>query len=238
MKVSGSGSGSSLKLKCLERVRCLELTKVEIFVEKLVSFKYYGPNLETKFKSVSSLMEASFGGSFVEFVRESFMLQIKVLKLDITQNSPEVIYWLSQLPMLNNLKDLELVACGDDSIILGACVILLKASPSLCRFTIKMLNTEPTFRTEHKFPKECQYSIKELELVGFCGAACQVELVMHILENAVELMKITIDTRLPTKPKVRLLGEEQFKTWNCEENRKHALRLKDKIPPSIEFVCL
>lgn len=40
--------------------------------------------------------------------------------------------------MLNNLKDLELVACGDDSIILGACVILLKASPSLCRFTIKV----------------------------------------------------------------------------------------------------
>lgn len=48
------------------------------------------------------------------------------------------IYWLSQLPMLNNLKDLELVACGDDGIILSACVILLKASPSLCRFTIKV----------------------------------------------------------------------------------------------------
>lgn len=34
--------GSSLKLKCLELVRCRELTKVEIFAEKLVSFKYYG----------------------------------------------------------------------------------------------------------------------------------------------------------------------------------------------------
>ncbi|CAK8562896.1 unnamed protein product [Lathyrus sativus] len=232
------GSGSSLKLKCLELVRCLELTKVEIFAEKLVSFKYYGTNLETEFKSVSSLVEASFGGSFVEFVRESFMLQIKVLKLDITQNSPQVIYWLSQLPKLNNLKDLELVACGDDGIILSACVVLLNASPSLCRFTIKMLNTEPTFRTEHKFPKECQYSIKELELVGFCGASCQVELVMHILENAVELMKITIDTRLPTKPKVRHMEEEHFRTWNCEENRMRAWRLKDKIPPSIKFVCL
>ncbi|XP_058752094.1 F-box/LRR-repeat protein At3g58900-like [Vicia villosa] len=236
MKVSVSGL--PLKLKCLELVRCWELTKVEILAEELVSFKYYGPNLETEFKSVSCLVEASFGGSFVEFVKESFMMQIKVLKLDITQNSPQVIYWLSQLPMLNNLKDLELVACGDDSIILGACDILLKASPSLCRFTIKMLNTEPTFRTEHNFPKECQYNIKELELVGFCGAACEVELVMHILENAVELKKITIDTRLPTKPKLRPLGEEHFKTWNCKENRMRAWRLKDRIPPSIEFVCL
>ncbi|KAL5081033.1 hypothetical protein RYX36_009454 [Vicia faba] len=76
-------SGSSLKLKCLELVRCLELTKVEIFVVKLVSFKYYGPNLETEFKIVSSLMEASFEGFFGEFVRESFMLPIKVLKLDV-----------------------------------------------------------------------------------------------------------------------------------------------------------
>lgn len=103
---------------------------------------------------------------------------------------------------------------------------------------LQMLNTEPTFRTEHKFPKECQYNIKELELVGFCGAACEVELVMHILENAVELRKITIDTRLPTKPKLRPLGEEHFKTWNCKENKKHAWKLKDRIPPSIEFVCL
>ncbi|KAK2439815.1 hypothetical protein QL285_011294 [Trifolium repens] len=104
-------SGSSLKLKCLEL---------------------------TEFKTVPSLVEASFGGSFVEFVRQSFMLQIKVLKLDITQNSPDVIYWLSQLPKLKNLKHLELVACVDDGITLGACVMLLKASPSLWRFTIKV----------------------------------------------------------------------------------------------------
>ncbi|GAU44983.1 hypothetical protein TSUD_184840 [Trifolium subterraneum] len=195
-------SGSSLKLKCLELVRCWELTKVEIFAEKLVSFKYYGSHLETEFKTVPSLVEASFGGSFVEFVRQNFMLQIKVLKLDITQNSPDV------------------------------------ASPSLWRFTIKMLNTNPTFRTERRVTMECQYSLKELELVGFCGAACEVELVMHILENAVELQKITIDTRLPTKPKSRPLVEEHFKTWNHEENRKRTQRLKDKIPPQIEFVCL
>ncbi|KAK2409357.1 F-box/FBD/LRR-repeat protein [Trifolium repens] len=236
MKVSVSGS--SLKLKCLELVRCWELTKVEIFAEELVSFKYYGSHLETEFKSVPSLVEASFGGSFVEFVRQSFMFQIKVLKLDITQNSPDVIYWLSQLPKLKKLEHLELVACVDDGITLSACVMLLKASPSLWRFTIKMLNTNPTFRTERRITMECQYSLKELELVGFCGAACEVELVMHILENAVELHKITIDTRLPTKPKLRPLGEEHFKTWNHEENRKRAQRLKDKIPPRIEFVCL
>jgi len=46
------------------------------------------------------------------------------------------IYWLSQLPKLKNLKHLELVACNDDRI--SACDMLLKASPSLWRFTIKV----------------------------------------------------------------------------------------------------
>ncbi|KAJ1413278.1 Leucine-rich repeat domain superfamily [Sesbania bispinosa] len=230
-------SGPSLKLKCLELVRCWELVNLEIFAENLVSFKYYGSHLDTEFKSVPSLVEAAFGGSFMGFIRESFLPQIKVLKLDITQNSPEVIYWLSQLPELKNLKHLELVTCVDEGITLSSCVMLLKASPSLWKFTLKMLNTNPTFRTERKFTVECQYSLKELELVGFCGSACEVELVMYVIENAVELQKITIDTRLPTKPKLRPLGEH-FKTWDHEENRKRAWGLQKKIPPGIEFVCL
>lgn len=102
---------------------------------------------------------------------------------------------------------------------------------------LQMLNTKPTFRTECKFTMECQYNLKELELVGFCGAACEVELVMYILENTVELQKITIDTRSPTKPKLRSLGEH-FKTWNHEENKKRAMRLQEKIPTSIKFVCI
>lgn len=93
-------SGSSLKLKCLELVRCWELAKIEIFAEKLVSFKYCGSHLETEFKSVPCLEEASFGGSFVEFVTESFLPQIKVLKLDITQNSPEVVNFPTYLSFL------------------------------------------------------------------------------------------------------------------------------------------
>ncbi|KAK7389191.1 hypothetical protein VNO78_24026 [Psophocarpus tetragonolobus] len=230
-------SGPSLKLKSLELVRCWELTRLEIFAENLMSFKYYGSHLDTEFKSIPSLVEATFGGSFVDFIREGFLPQIEVLKLDITQNVTEVIYWLSQLPKLKNLKHLELVACVDDGITLSACALLLKASPSLWRFTVKMLNTRPTFRKERKFTMECQYGLKELELVGFCGAACEVELVMYILENAVELQKITIDTSLPTKPKLRPLGEH-FKTWDCEENRMRARGLREKIPPRIEFVCV
>ncbi|KAK7291560.1 hypothetical protein RIF29_06802 [Crotalaria pallida] len=231
-------SGPSLRLKCLELIRCWELRKLEIFADNLVSFKYYGPKLDTEFKSVPNLVEAAFGGSCVGFIGESFLSQIKVLKLDITENVPEMIDWLTQLPELKNLKHLELVTCvDDDGITLNACVFLLKASPSLWRFTLKMLNINPIFRTERKFTKECHYSLKEMELVGFCGAASEVELVMHVLENAVELQKITIDTSLPTKPKVRPLGEHP-NTWDHEQNRKRAWELQEKIPSRVEFVCL
>ncbi|MED6207393.1 hypothetical protein PIB30_035386 [Stylosanthes scabra] len=205
MKISSSYSSgsSSLKLKCLELVRCWELSKLEVCAENLVSFKYCGPHLDTEFRSVPRLVEAAFGGSYVEFIRESFLSQIKVLKLDITQNVPQVVYWLSQLPELKNLKHLELVTCVEDGIILGTCALLLKASPSLRRFTLKMLNMNAIFRREKTLSKECEYSVKELELVGFCGATCEVELVMYMLENAVLLQKIIIDTRFPRKPKLR-----------------------------------
>jgi len=84
-------SGQSLKLKSLELVRCWELLKFEIFAENLVSFKYYGSHLDTEFKCVPSLLEATFGESFVEFTRESFLPHLEVLTLDITQNMPEVV---------------------------------------------------------------------------------------------------------------------------------------------------
>lgn len=40
-----------------------------------------------------------------------------------------LIYWLSELPELKNLKHLELVACDND-ITLSGCAMLLKVSPS------------------------------------------------------------------------------------------------------------
>jgi len=36
------------------------------------------------------------------------------------------------------MKHLELVACVDDGITLGACALLLRQSPSLWRFTLKV----------------------------------------------------------------------------------------------------
>ncbi|MED6126802.1 hypothetical protein PIB30_082025 [Stylosanthes scabra] len=235
MKISSCSGSSSLKLKCLELVRCWELSKLEVCAENLVSFKYCGPHLDTEFRSVPRLVEAAFGGSYVEFIRESFLSQIKVLKLDITQNVAQVVYyWLSQLPELKNLKHLELVTCVEDGITLGICALLLKASPSLRRFTLKMLNINPIFRRENTLSKECEYSVKELELVGFCGATCEVELVMYMVENAVQLQKIIIDTRFPTKPKLRPITA----SWDRESIQKRALELHKRIPSSVEVVCL
>ncbi|CAJ1943646.1 unnamed protein product [Sphenostylis stenocarpa] len=230
-------SGPSLKLKCLELVRCWELLKLEIFAENLTSFKYYGSHLDTEFKSVPNLVEATFGGSFVEFSRESFLPHLEVLTLDITQNVPEVIFSLTELPKLKNIKHVELIARGDNDITLGACALLLRESPSLWKFTLKMLHTKPYLRTQPKIIMKYQHSLKELELVGFCGASCEVELATYILNNAVELRKIIIDTRLPTRPKLNPLGEH-LKAWDREENRNRARELQERVPPWIEFVCI
>lgn len=101
---------------------------------------------------------------------------------------------------------------------------------------LQMANAYPTYKGKRLFRMDCPYNLKELEVVGFCGAESDVELVMCLVRNTAELQKIIIDTRLPVNPKLRPLGEH-FKPWNHEENRMCALSLQQKIPPSIEFIC-
>ncbi|KAI4336296.1 hypothetical protein L6164_014839 [Bauhinia variegata] len=234
-------SGKSLQLKRLDLISCLNLETIEISAANLMSIAYHGLCLDMTFESAPNLMEASFGGGYAEFCGESFLSQLRVLKLNITENAPQVIYELHQLPELTNLKHLELTAYVDDGISLNICVLLLKASPSLCKLTLKMLNAEPIFRTVGKFTMENQYKLKELELIGFCGAACEVEFLVYILENAVELDKITIDPKLEIDPEwVEGAAHSlvQHETWDHGRNRMRARGLRNKIPPWVEFVCL
>ena len=45
-----------------------------------------------------------------------------------------------------------------------------------------------------QMPGHCHASIKDVKIIGFCSAKSMVELTVHILENAVSLERLTLDT--------------------------------------------
>ncbi|KAK4596058.1 hypothetical protein RGQ29_014226 [Quercus rubra] len=132
-------SGPSLKLKQLEITHCT-LTSLDIYAVNLMSFKYEGNHECVSLKHTPPLVNAHFGGTYASYIIKSFfqfqsyLSQLETLVLDLRFQK---LTCFPKLPKLRNLKQLELelnrcVFC------LLLCTSLLRASPSLNRFKIKV----------------------------------------------------------------------------------------------------
>lgn len=80
--------------------------------------------------------------------------------------------------------------------------------------------------------------LKVVEMAGYRPCACVVELVMHLIENVDALEKIMIDPVRTwcwpngiDKPIEEVEEEVQARTHAMEH-------LKEKVPSTIEFLCL
>ncbi|KAK7389222.1 hypothetical protein VNO78_24058 [Psophocarpus tetragonolobus] len=81
-------------------------------------------------------LELYFGHTF------EYVLPLHLFKL-ASFNSLQVLR-LKFITLTKEMLEIwSLVTCVDDGITLSVCALLLKASPSLWRFTVKMLNTKP-----------------------------------------------------------------------------------------------
>lgn len=87
-------------------------------------------------------------------------------------------------------------------------------------------------------PHQC---LKVVGFVGFCGCPIDYEIAIYLLENAVNLEKITIDT---TEPFMRGIPSSVFKGYEekyeekLEAKRARALTLKTELPPGAQLVVL
>ena len=85
-----------------------------------------------------------------------------------------------------------------------------------------------------KYPNE---HLKEVEIVGFAGRAIDIQLVVYLLESAINLEKIIVN---PCSPYVVGIPcpENIRTTVEFEGAREAAKRLKEKLLTRAEFVIM
>ncbi|KAG5542335.1 hypothetical protein RHGRI_022018 [Rhododendron griersonianum] len=224
-------SGPALQLKHLEIYRCKLLESLEFCAPKLVTFKYFGhTKIRLSMGNLPLLAELDISASqdhqatyaLVPF--SSYLSKIETLKLDLWL--PEDYEEIPQIPELTKLKHLTLDVEGLPCSRFPWFTSLLEAAPSLLSFKLSSpIGSRailPQMLTPH--PHEC---LKDVEIFGFVNR----KLVMYLLQNAINLEKITID---PYHPSDR--SGKYRKSKKKQEARAHQLR--EELPFGFKITVL
>ena len=95
-------------------------------------------------------------------------------------------------------------------------------------------DVERKARKVRKYPNE---HLMEVEIVGFAGCAIDIQLVVYLLESAVNLEKIVINPRSPYIKGIPC--PENVRTTVIYKGAKEAAkRLKEKLLTGAEFVIM
>uniref|UniRef100_A0A2P2LT18 Uncharacterized protein LOC103319823 isoform X2 n=1 Tax=Rhizophora mucronata TaxID=61149 RepID=A0A2P2LT18_RHIMU len=143
------------------------------------------------------------------------------------------------IPEVKNLRHVESMvrlARSDHSLL--PLTSLLRAAPSLYEFKMKFPVAKASSNgmkvIKEEQPLQC---LKTVEILGFVGGAADTELVLYLLENAVELEKLIIDTCEPCFMGTSLESEHRG-CDKCEAARQRAAELVARVPPGAELVVL
>ncbi|KAL7100159.1 hypothetical protein ACP275_09G130200 [Erythranthe tilingii] len=203
-------------LKELEISDCCNLESLEISANNLVSCTYQGKRISSPFKKTPNLTELTLGGEFCHsFIFEpnkhsSYSAQLVKLVLNLKTMAPERTNVPCDLPQLDSLKRLELntVTKTDESFLFF--LSLIKASPNLHEFKIKLVYLLLDFRLPGSirfvqrtpFPEvtpenaKCftHNNLKVIELVGFIGLATETPFIQRLFNVAPLVEKVLFDT--------------------------------------------
>ncbi|KAI8570912.1 hypothetical protein RHMOL_Rhmol01G0075600 [Rhododendron molle] len=219
-QVLRSHQGPSVdELKNLEIYHYCNLENLEISAENLVSFQICRPGLRTRFpfkrvpfKHVPSLAEVSLveGDYSMHVMRNlrsfSSCLIMQHERLALFLKTNEAIF-SKDIPILGNLKYLELSVSRYNRESLLSCMSLLDATPSLREFTMKVGpegETSPSrefiamlfkiTRVTDYAAKKYEY-VKVVKMVG-CVGSIVVEFIACVLEHVVSLEKVVVNPRI------------------------------------------
>uniref|UniRef100_A0A5B7A2E0 F-box domain-containing protein n=2 Tax=Davidia involucrata TaxID=16924 RepID=A0A5B7A2E0_DAVIN len=250
-----------LQLKYFEICCCWKLENIGIFAPNLVSFKYRGRSqINLPFNNLNnfpSLVEAYIGGmsygfeglfcgtvSYAFRQLSNYLVQLESLTLEANACEANLMFngplELTQLKQLTNLKRLVLIVRVNDYNNLLGFTSLIRASPSLHEFVLQLRWSESGIQIEMqrevRMAPRCPHKhLKVVELIGFVGHALDVELAEYLLEKAINLEKITINTCHPI-----LIGTP-FEFDESEERRAardRAMELRTKLRQGAELFVL
>ncbi|CDP07614.1 unnamed protein product [Coffea canephora] len=242
--------GPSIALKYLEVCCCLMLQSIIVSDTNLVFLKTTEAH-HLVLQNVPMLVNVWVSGNSRNLVRDvtSWLscclskLEVLTLRANKFQVSQEkgIVH---ELPQLTNLKEFVLIASASKDESLIGFTSLIKASPNLEKFVLKLESWwDDMVRGDRKLKKAASFPLQHLkvvELLGYYGRRSELELVEYFLENAIVLEKLIIDPRDPrnvTFPKTR-------KERKQEKKREKLARICAKqqieglIPSHIEFSIL
>ncbi|PQM41132.1 F-box/FBD/LRR-repeat protein [Prunus yedoensis var. nudiflora] len=120
--------------------------------------------------------------------------------------------------------------------VVGDEYILLYSSIGLVTYKLRVWGSEEKKKIQ-KAAKCPHHYLKVVEVLDYCGRRNIVEHVMFLIENAFALEKLVI---YPTTRECHHSRSKWGKRERLKEAkaRHHAMHLKNKVPATVEFVCL
>ncbi|KAL6581124.1 hypothetical protein OROMI_007047 [Orobanche minor] len=176
---------------------CPGLDLIEIRDVNLVYLVYDGPHIQLRLHNVPKLINLAVLATMLEQMNDdlqftSILQQLEALYLG-------AIFKFRFPVKMTNLKQLEIIymllGSGESYRWLGR---VIRSLPSLQKFVFKASLQNPRFRERELVRKKIKGSypeLKEVELVGFLGAASDLEFVWHFVDNAAGLKRVLIDPR-------------------------------------------
>ncbi|VAH73736.1 unnamed protein product [Triticum turgidum subsp. durum] len=202
-----------LKIPCvLQRLSQLVVTdceNLEVIKSKapnLTVFEYTGGVVEVSIgDAVLDIMISASGWNVVHYARAKLPQMVPNLEtLDITSSlATDIPFLPGKFLHLKHLCISFMVSAGAfcPDYDYFSLVSFLDACPSL--ETLMLSVTQEIVEHDsvlgdsshlRQMPGHCHASIKDVKIIGFCSAISMVELTVHILENAVSLERLTLDT--------------------------------------------
>ncbi|KAK4568940.1 hypothetical protein RGQ29_004379 [Quercus rubra] len=227
--------GSSLKLKYLHIIRCLKFKSIEINAPNLESFGYAGKKIRLHVHSAPRLLDVCIGSMYAFGSLSSYLYQLESLSLDVHSYTYDGVKF-PEFQTLAKLKHLKVTVDASEGSSLLGLIPLIEAAPLLHKFVFELILWEINFpkkaRKVKKYPNE---HLKEVEIVGFAGRAIDIQLVVYLLESAINLEKIIVNlcapyvVGIPCPRNIRTTAE-------YKGAREAAMRLKEKQLTRAEFV--
>ncbi|KAL1830618.1 hypothetical protein ACET3Z_000269 [Daucus carota] len=201
---------SSPELKHLEFFRSLwplNFQILRVFAPNLTSFINGEANIDVEYRSIPSLVDATFVGAYLPDSDTLSGMASQLEKLSV--NWYKLRSAFSGFPTFPNLQQLEIVLWQQDyDLILSTS--LIEACPLLHTFKLKLMYHDQARRISPSNPQQivapdnaqenairCHEQLKTVEYRGYAGCAIAAELAICLAQHAPNLQRFVFYTRRP-----------------------------------------
>ncbi|CAM0909427.1 unnamed protein product [Alopecurus aequalis] len=229
---------------------CYDITKIEFNAAKLSTFTYTGNCIPIALHHSLKLENAEviFHGS--TFQRGTTVLLdglpgVQNLTLDFAFQGMETTWALDSRQVFSQLRHVQIVLsmCEEDEDKIPYIISLLRVAPFIENLEVHLEGTYTLWFAKGGPSRldvpACGYkyrNLKKMCLTGFRAARGQIELLLHVVENAPAIETMTVDTK---EKLVDLLHPEKIKPGlRCAALDTVRGHLRERLPPNARLYLL